>query len=152
MPIRLAAKVDKVDRQYFEETVKPLLAAPGVEFIGEISDDQKSEFLGNATALLFPIAWPEPFGLAMIEAMACATPVIAFRRASVPEIVDDGITGFIVDSEEQAAEAATCLGRLDRARVRRVFEERFTARRMAEDYLNVYRRLIARDQPLRQAV
>ena len=152
MPIRLAAKVDKVDRQYFEETVKPLLSAPGVEFIGEISDDQKSEFLGNATALLFPIAWPEPFGLAMIEAMACATPVIAFRRASVPEIVDDGITGFIVDSEEQAAEAATCLGRLDRARVRRVFEERFTARRMAEDYLNVYRRLIARDQPLREAV
>ncbi len=139
MPIRLAAKVDKVDRQYFEETVKPLLSAPGVEFIGEISDDQKSEFLGNAAALLFPIAWPEPFGLAI-------------RRASVPEIVDDGITGFIVDSEEQAAEAATCLGRLDRARVRRVFEERFTARRMAEDYLNVYRRLIARDQPLRQAV
>ena len=152
MPIRLAAKVDKVDRQYFEETVKPLLSAPGVEFIGEISNDQKSEFLGNAAALLFPIAWPEPFGLAMIEAMACATPVIAARRASVPEIVDDGITGFVVDSEAQAAEAATCLGRLDRARVRRVFEERFTARRMAEDYLNVYRRLIARDQPLRQAV
>ena len=152
MPIRLAAKVDKVDRQYFEKIVEPMLAAPGVEFIGEIGDDQKSEFLGNAAALLFPIAWPEPFGLAMIEAMACATPVIAFRCASVPEIVDDGITGFIVDSEAEAAEAAGRLGRLDRARVRRVFEERFTARRMAEDYLNVYRRLIARDQPLRQAV
>jgi glycosyltransferase involved in cell wall biosynthesis len=152
MPIRLAAKVDKVDRQYFEDIVKPMLAAPGVEFVGEISDDQKSEFLGNAAALLFPIAWPEPFGLAMIEAMACGTPVIAFRYAAVPEIVDDGITGFIVDSEEEAAKAAIRLGRLDRARVRRAFEERFTARRMAEDYLNVYRRLIAREQPLRRAV
>jgi glycosyltransferase involved in cell wall biosynthesis len=152
MPIRLAAKVDKVDRQYFEEIVKPMLAAPGVEFIGEIGDDQKSEFLGNAAGMLFPIAWPEPFGLAMIEAMACGTPVIAFRCASVPEIVDDGITGFIVDTEAEAAEAATRLGQLERSRVRRVFEERFTARRMAEDYLNVYRRLIAREQPLRKAV
>lgn len=152
MPIRLAAKVDKVDRQYFEEIVEPMLALPGVEFVGEIGDDRKSEFLGNAAGMLFPIAWPEPFGLAMIEAMACGTPVIAFRHASVPEIVDDGITGFIVDTEAEAAEAASRLGMIERARIRRVFEERFTARRMAEDYLNVYRRLIAREQPLRQAV
>jgi glycosyltransferase involved in cell wall biosynthesis len=152
MPIRLAAKVDKVDRQYFEDVIRPMLSSPGVELVGEIGDDQKSEFLGNAAGLLFPIAWPEPFGLAMIEAMACGTPIIAFRHASVPEIVDDGITGFLVESEEEAAVAAAHLRRLDRARVRRVFEKRFTARRMTEDYLNIYRRLIARDQPLRQAV
>lgn len=152
MPIRIAAKVDQVDRAYFEELIKPLLAAPGVEFIGEIGDDQKAEFLGNAAALLFPINWAEPFGLAMIEAMACGTPVIAFRRASVPEIVDEGITGFIVDNEDEAVQAAVAVSRLDRARVRRVFEERFSARRMAKDYLNVYRRLIALDQPLREAV
>jgi len=152
MPIRIAAKVDAVDRQYFEELIEPLLGAPGVEFIGEIGDHQKTEFLGNAAALLFPIAWAEPFGLAMIEAMACGTPVVAFGRGSVPEIVDEGITGFIVDNEDEAAQAAAAASRLDRARVRRVFEQRFTARRMAEDYLNVYRRLIARDEPLREAV
>jgi glycosyltransferase involved in cell wall biosynthesis len=152
LPIRLAAKVDKVDREYFADVVEPMLGLPGVEFVGEIGDDRKAEFLGNAAALLFPIDWPEPFGLAMIEAMACGTPVIAFRHASVPEIVDDGVTGFIVASEEEAAAAAKSLHRLDRSQVRRVFEERFTARRMAEDYLNVYRRLIAREQPLRQAV
>src|SRR5262252_6827540 len=150
MPIRIAAKVDQVDRDYFEQVVKPLLVLPSVEFLGEIGDDQKAEFLGNATALLFPIAWAEPFGLAMIEAMACGTPVIAFRRGSVPEIVDEGLTGFIVTNEEEAAQAAGAVSRLDRAQVRRVFEKRFTARRMAQDYLNVYRRLIARDQPLRE--
>src|SRR5258708_13884505 len=132
MPIRIAAKVDQVDRDYFEELVKPLLTLPGVEFLGEIGDDQKAEFLGNAAALLFPIAWAEPFGLAMIEAMACGTPVIAFRRGSVPEIVDDGVTGFIVDGEDEAAQAATELSRIDRARFRGDFEGRFTARRMAE--------------------
>ena len=152
MPIRIAAKIDQVDRRYFDELIEPLLAAPGVEFIGEIDDEEKAEFLGNAAALLFPIAWAEPFGLAIIEAMACGTPVIALRRASVPEIVEDGVTGFIVDNEEEAAQAASQVSRLDRAQVRRAFEERFTARRMAEDYLNVYRRLIARDQPLRDAV
>jgi glycosyltransferase involved in cell wall biosynthesis len=152
MPLRIAAKVDDVDRRYFEELIKPLLGASDIEFIGEIGDHQKSEFLGNAAALLFPIAWPEPFGLAMIEAMACGTPVIAFRRGSVPEIVDDGVTGFIVNSEDEAAQAATDLSRIDRTRVRQIFEERFTARRMAEDYLDVYRRLIAREEPLRQAV
>ena len=152
MPLRIAAKVDDVDRRYFEELIKPLLGASDIEFIGEIGDQQKAEFLGNAAALLFPIAWPEPFGLAMIEAMACGTPVIAFRRGSVPEIVDDGVTGFIVDGEDEAAQAASELSWIDRARVRRVFEERFTGRRMAEDYLDVYRRLIAREEPLRQAV
>ena len=152
MPLRIAAKVDDVDRRYFDELIKPLLAAPDIEFIGEIGDDQKSEFLGNAAALLFPIAWAEPFGLAMIEAMACGTPVIAFRRGSVPEIIDVGVTGFIVDGEDEAAQAVSELSRIDRTRVRAVFEERFTARRMAEDYLDVHRRLIARGEPLRQAV
>jgi glycosyltransferase involved in cell wall biosynthesis len=152
LPLKIAAKVDRVDREYFAQRIEPLLIARHVEFIGEISDDEKGAFLGNAAALLFPIAWREPFGLAMIEAMACGTPVIAFRRGSVSEVIDDGITGFIVDSEEEAAAATRNLRSLDRARVRRVFEERFTSRRMAEDYLNVYRRVIARRQPLRQAV
>ena len=152
MPIKIAAKVDNVDKQYFAEHIEPLLGAAHVEFIGEIGDDQKSEFLGNAAGLLFPIAWREPFGLAMIEAMACGTPVVAFRNGSVPEVIDEGVTGFIVDNEEEAASAVHRLRGLDRARIRRVFEERFTARRMAEDYINIYRRLIARDQPLRQAV
>jgi glycosyltransferase involved in cell wall biosynthesis len=150
--LKIAAKVDKVDQQYFTEHIEPLLASPGVEFIGEIGDERKAEFLGDAAALLFPIAWREPFGLAMIEAMACGTPVIAFRHGSVPEVVDDGVTGFVVEDEAQAAAAVGRLDRLDRARIRRVFEKRFTARRMAEEYLDVYRRLIARDRPLRRAV
>jgi glycosyltransferase involved in cell wall biosynthesis len=152
MPLKIAAKVDNVDRQYFAERIEPMLDAAHVEFIGEIGDDEKGEFLGNATALLFPIAWREPFGLAMIEAMACGTPVIAFRNGSVPEVIEDGLTGFIVDDEDEAAAAAHRLRGLDRARIRHVFDERFTARRMAEDYVTVYRRLIARDQPLRQVV
>jgi glycosyltransferase involved in cell wall biosynthesis len=152
MPLKIAAKVDNVDRQYFAERIEPMLGAAHVEFIGEIGDADKSEFLGNAAGLLFPIAWREPFGLAMIEAMACGTPVIAFRNGSVPEVIDEGITGFIVDNEEGAARAARRLRDLDRARIRHVFEERFTARRMAEDYVTIYRGLIARDHPLRQAV
>jgi glycosyltransferase involved in cell wall biosynthesis len=152
MRLKIAAKVDNVDREYFAERIEPMLAAAHVEFIGEIGEDQKGEFLGNAAGLLFPIAWREPFGLAMIEAMACGTPVIAFRNGSVPEVIDDGATGFIVDDEEAAAAAVHKLRGLDRARIRRVFEERFTSRRMAEDYLTIYRRLIARDQPLQQAV
>jgi glycosyltransferase involved in cell wall biosynthesis len=152
MRLKIAAKVDNVDREYFVRVIEPMLGAAHVEFIGEIGDDRKSEFLGNAAGLLFPIAWREPFGLAMIEAMACGTPVVAFRNGSVPEVVDEGVTGFIVDNEREAAAAAQRLRTLDRARVRRVFDERFTARRMAEDYVNIYRRLIARDQPLRQAV
>jgi glycosyltransferase involved in cell wall biosynthesis len=152
MPLKIAAKVDNVDREYFAERIEPMLDAAHVEFIGEIGDKEKSEFLGNAAGLLFPIAWREPFGLAMIEAMACGTPVIAFRNGSVPEVVDDGVTGFIVDDEEAAVCAARHLRGLDRARIRHVFDERFTARRMAEDYLTVYRALIVRDQPLQQAV
>src|SRR5215469_14397748 len=132
MKLKIAAKIDRVDVDYFAAEIEPLLAQPHVEFIGEIAEDQKSEFLGNAAGLLFPIAWREPFGLAMIEAMACGTPVIAFRRGSVPEIVEDGVTGFIVESEEEAAAATKKLRGLDRARVRRVFEERFTSHRMAE--------------------
>jgi glycosyltransferase involved in cell wall biosynthesis len=152
MPIKIAAKVDRVDEAYFAERIEPLLAQPHVEFIGEIGEEQKAEFLGDAAALLFPIAWREPFGLAMIEAMACGTPVIAFRNGSVPEVVDDGVTGFIVDNEAEAVAATQRLRRLDRARIRGVFERRFTARRMAEDYLNIYRELIGRNQPLREAV
>jgi glycosyltransferase involved in cell wall biosynthesis len=152
MKLKIAAKVDAVDREYFTTKIEPLIKGPDVEYIGEISDAEKGAFLGNAAGLIFPIAWREPFGLAMIEAMACGTPVIAFRRGSVPEVVDDGVSGFIVDDEAQAVAAAQRLHRLDRARVRRVFEERFTARRMTEDYLNIYRRLIAREQPLRKAV
>ena len=152
MRIKIAAKVDNVDRQYFAERIEPMLGASHVEFIGEIGDEQKNEFLGNAAGLLFPIAWREPFGLAMIEAMACGTPVVAFRNGSVPEVIDDGVTGFIVEDEAAAAAAARNLHNLDRARIRRVFDERFTARRMAEDYLTIYRRLIARDHPLLQVV
>ncbi len=142
MRLKIAAKVDKVDAAYFEERVRPLLAQPHVEFIGEISDSEKREFLGDAAGLLFPIAWPEPFGLAMIEAMACGTPVIAMRHGSVPEIVDDGTTGYIVEHEDQAVNAAKQLHTLNRARIRRVFETRFTARRMAQEYLATYQRLI----------
>jgi len=148
MRLKIAAKVDKVDREYFAERIEPLLSQPHVEFIGEIGEDAKAEFLGNAAALLFPIAWREPFGLAMIEAMACGTPVVAFRNGSVPEVIDDGLTGFVVDNEDQAVAALTRLNALDRIRIRRRFEERFTARRMAEDYLSVYRRLVSRERPL----
>jgi glycosyltransferase involved in cell wall biosynthesis len=144
MPIKIAAKVDRVDEAYFCERIKPLLALPHVEFVGEIGEDRKAEFLGDAAALLFPIAWREPFGLAMIEAMACGTPVIAFRNGSVPEVVDHGVTGFIVDDEAAAVTATREIAKLDRARIRGVFERRFTARRMAEDYLAIYRRLIGR--------
>jgi glycosyltransferase involved in cell wall biosynthesis len=144
MKLKIAAKVDKVDEAYFAECIEPLLKQPHVEYIGEISDDEKSEFLGNAAGLLFPIAWREPFGLAMIEAMACGTPVIASNFGSVPEVIDDGVTGFIVESEEQAVAAVKRLGNLDRAVIRRAFENRFTARRMAKDYVGLYRQMIAR--------
>ena len=143
MKLKIAAKVDRVDQEYFKEQIEPLLAQPHVEFVGEITEAQKSEFLGNAAGLLFPIAWREPFGLAMIESMACGTPVIAMRNGSVPEVVDEGVTGFIVASETEAAAAARRLRLLDRARIRRVFEARFTAQRMAADYVSLYQRLIA---------
>src|SRR6266853_1753587 len=142
VPLKIAAKVDAVDRDYFESEIRKLLAPPDVEYIGEISDDEKSSFLSGAVALLAPIAWPEPFGLVLIEAMACGTPVIAFNRGSVPEIVEDGVTGFVVEGEEEAVAATDRLSRLSRGAIRRRFEERFTARRMAREYLVVYRSLI----------
>ncbi|HLT25408.1 MAG TPA: glycosyltransferase family 4 protein [Zeimonas sp.] len=141
LPLRIAAKVDRADREYFENVIEPLLEQPGIEYLGEIGDEQKSEFLGNARALLFPIDWPEPFGLVMIEAMACGTPVVAWRNGSVPEVVDEGVTGFIVQSRDEAVAAVRRAGSLDRARCREVFEERFTAQRMARDYLRLYERL-----------
>jgi len=141
LPLRIAAKVDNADRAYFEAVVRPLLDQPGVEFIGEIDEMQKAEFLGGAAALLFPIQWPEPFGLVMIEAMACGTPVVAFNRGSVPEVVEEGVSGFVVEDETSALAALRRIGAIDRAAVRRAFEARFTARRMAEDYLALYRRL-----------
>jgi glycosyltransferase involved in cell wall biosynthesis len=145
LPLKIAAKVDRVDRDYFERDIRPLLALPGIDYIGEIGDAQKAEFLGGALALLMPIDWPEPFGLVMIEAMACGTPVIAFRSGSVPEVVEEGLTGFIVDNEGGAVDAINNkLRRLSRRKIRARFEERFTARRMAGEYIEVYRRLMAR--------
>jgi glycosyltransferase involved in cell wall biosynthesis len=141
MPIKMAAKVDKVDEDYFKSTVEPLLPTGDIEFIGEIGEHQKSEFLGNAAALVFPIAWREPFGLVMIEAMACGTPVIAFNNGSVPEVLENGVTGFIVDNEAEAVEAIKQLHTLDRDRIRAEFDRRFTAHHMAQNYLKLYARL-----------
>jgi glycosyltransferase involved in cell wall biosynthesis len=142
VPLKIAAKVDKVDRQYFRDVVEPLLSAPGVELVGEINERQKTAFLGEAKAVLFPIDWPEPFGIVMIEAMACGTPVLAFRRGSVPEIIDDGVTGVIVDNVEEAVAALPRVLSLDRRRVRQAFERRFGADRMARDYVNLYRSML----------
>lgn len=150
MRLKIAAKVDRVDRAYFDQRIAPLLREPGVEYLGEIGENDKSEFLGNAAGLIFPIAWREPFGLAMIEAMACGTPVIGMRNGSVPEVIEEGLTGFIVKDEAEAVAATRRLADLDRKRIRRRFEERFTARRMAEDYLRIYRRVIAEARPLLQ--
>ena len=141
MQLKIAAKIDPVDRDYFKAEIEPLLAQPRVEFIGEIGEHEKAEFLGNAAGLLFPITWPEPFGLVMIEAMACGTPVIALPNGSVPEVVEDGITGFIVGDDAAAASAAEQVHLLDRTLIRAIFERRFTARRMAEDYLRIYQDL-----------
>jgi glycosyltransferase involved in cell wall biosynthesis len=147
LPLRIAAKVDNADRAYFERQIEPLLSDPLVEFVGEIGDADKSEFLGNARALLFPIDWPEPFGLVVIESMACGTPVIAFARGSAPEIVEDGVTGFVVHSIEEAVRAVRRLPELDRREVRRRFEQRFSAGRMASDYLEIYRQLACTSAP-----
>src|SRR5690606_30945775 len=136
--------------EYFEGTIRPMLDHPLVEFVGEIGDGDKAEFLGNARALLFPIDWPEPFGLVMIEAMACGTPVIAWRQGSVPEVIDDGVTGFIVDDLDQAVAAAKKADTLDRRQVRAVFDRRFTASAMAENYLRLYRQL--QDAPSNEAI
>jgi len=145
LPLKIAAKVDKADAAYFKREIEPLLAQPHVDFIGEITDAQKSEFLSGALALLVPIDWPEPFGLVMIEAMACGAPVIAFNRGSVPELIDEGITGFVVEDEVGAVAAVQRLAGLSRLNIRRQFERRFTARRMAEDYLHIYGALARRD-------
>jgi len=139
IPLKIAAKVDKADQAYWDEMIAPLVASsPLVEFIGEINEHQKADFLGNARALLFPIDWPEPFGLVMIEAMACGTPVIAFPCGAVPEVIDDGVSGFIVRDMDEAVSAAGRLHALDRGVVRQTFERRFSAERMARDYLSIY--------------
>jgi glycosyltransferase involved in cell wall biosynthesis len=143
-PLRVAAKVDQADRDYFEREIRGLLDNPLVEFIGEISEEQKAGFLGGATALLFPIDWPEPFGLVMIEALACGVPVIAFRRGSVAEVIDDGVTGFVVDTVEEAIEATRRVDRLNRRTCREVFDRRFNVSRMASDYVDIYEALMAR--------
>ena len=142
IPLKIAAKVDKVDEAYFREQIAPLLSDPGVEFIGEIDERSKAEFLGEALALLFPIDWPEPFGLVMIEAMACGTPVLAFRRGSVSEIIDQGVTGAIVDTVDEAVRMLPRVIALDRHAVRRRFEQRFSSARMATDYVALYRSLL----------
>ena len=142
VPLRIAAKVDAVDQAYFDDRIKPLLDHPLVEFVGEIGDAQKNEFLGNARALLFPIDWPEPFGLVMIEAFACGTPVIAYRCGSVPEEMEHGVTGIIVDDQEGAIAAARSIDGIDRRACRRAFETRFTSIIMAKRYVEVYRSLI----------
>lgn len=147
IPIKIAAKIDRADQDYYDEFIRPMMDHPLVEYVGEISDREKSDFLSGAIGLLLPIDWPEPFGLVMIEAMACGTPVIAYNRGSVAEIVEDGRTGFIVEDEISAVAAVERLASLDRAIVRREFEARFTARRMALDYLDAYRELIEAATP-----
>jgi glycosyltransferase involved in cell wall biosynthesis len=144
IPLKIAAKVDRVDQEYFQTQIKPLLKNTGVEYIGEITESEKSEFLGNAFAYLFPIDWPEPFGLAMIEAMACGTPTIAFGCGSVPEVLEDGVTGFIVSSEPEAVKAVSRIPELSRSTCRTMFEARFTDLRMAKDYIEVYQSLTGR--------
>lgn len=147
IPLKIAAKVDRADQEYYDELIKPMMNHPLVEFIGEISDHEKPDFLSGAIGLLVPIDWPEPFGLVMIEAMACGTPVIAYNRGSVPEIVEDGVTGFIVEDEISAVSSVDRLASLNRANIRKEFETRFTARRMALDYLDAYRDLIEAATP-----
>jgi glycosyltransferase involved in cell wall biosynthesis len=152
IPLKIAAKIDRVDQEYFDQVIRPMLGGPDVELIGEIGETEKAAFLSGAVALLMPIEWPEPFGLVMIESMACGTPVIAFNRGSVPEIVEDGLTGFIVEDEVGAIGAVEQIATISRAGVRARFEERFTARRMAADYLGVYRGLAAQHGPLLRVV
>ena len=144
MPLKIAAKVDKTDQDYFETVIQPLLDHADVEFIGEIGYPEKNEFLGNAAALLFPIAWPEPFGIVMIEAMACGTPVIAYPFGSVPEIIEDGVSGYLVSDVAEAVEAVKQIETLDRKKVRKHFEKNFSADRMALDYMKIYERMVSR--------
>jgi len=147
IPLRIAAKVDAAEKEYFHEVIEPLLKNPLVEFIGEIGEADKQDFLGNAMALLFLIDWPEPFGLAMIEALACGTPVIAYGHGSVPEVIQDGVTGFIVHDQQEAESAIGRVPALRRADCRRAFEERFSVSRMTEDYVAIYRKLLERNAP-----
>ncbi len=147
MEIRIAAKVDPVDQEYFKTAIKPLFKNPYVKYLGEIGDKEKDELLGNAYALLFPIDWPEPFGIVMIEAMACGTPVIAYRNGSVPEVIEDRVTGFIVDNLKDAVNAVEKgISTLSRRRCRQVFEDKFSATRMTEDYVKVYKRLLKKTE------
>jgi glycosyltransferase involved in cell wall biosynthesis len=141
LPLKIAAKVDRADRVYFNAVIRPLLNHPLVEYLGEIGEQEKGDFLGQARALLFPIDWPEPFGLVMIEALACGTPVIAYRHGSVPEILEHGVTGFTVSSEDEAVQAVANLDQISRSQCRATFERRFSARRMANDYIALYERL-----------
>jgi glycosyltransferase involved in cell wall biosynthesis len=145
--LKIAAKIDRADQDYYDEVIRPIIGHTSIEYIGEIADHQKSDFLSGAIGLLLPLDWPEPFGLVMIEAMACGTPVIAYNRGSVPEIIDDGVTGFIVEDETSAVAAVSRLPSLDRGAVRVQFEKRFTARRMATDYLAAYRGLMEAREP-----
>ncbi|MBN3855455.1 MULTISPECIES: glycosyltransferase family 4 protein [unclassified Paraburkholderia] len=142
MKLKVAAKIDKADRAYYEEVIKPLMAQSHVEYIGEIGEHEKREFLGNAHALVFPIDWPEPFGLVMIEAMACGTPVIAFKRGSVPEVIENGVSGFVVEDEISAVAAVKRLSSLSRAGVRKAFEDRFSSKVMARNYVAVYEEML----------
>lgn len=143
MPLVIGAKVDPADAAYFQREITPLLKAPGVHFLGEVGQREKRELLAHAKALLFPIDWPEPFGLVMIEAFSCGTPVVAYRHGSVPEVIDDGVTGFIVDGQDEAVDAARRIGAIDRAACRAAFERRFTATHMAQAYLRIYERLLS---------
>jgi glycosyltransferase involved in cell wall biosynthesis len=153
MKLKIAAKVDNADKEYYDTKIKPLIVGnPDIDFIGEINDAQKPEFLSGAHALVFPIDWPEPFGLVMIEAMACGTPVIAFNCGSVPEVMDDGLTGFVVNNIDEAVKALGKVDTLDRAKVRATFDRRWTSRRMAEDYVDVYKSLMVKTKPRLRAV
>lgn len=147
MPLKIAAKVDRVDREYFAQVIEPLLGGPNVEYLGEAGEGEKNELLGHAHALLFPIDWPEPFGLVMIEALACGTPVVAFRCGSVPEVLEHGITGFVVDTMDEAVRAVERVSTLSRRRCREAFERRFTASRMADDYAAIYVNRLAQAGP-----
>jgi len=141
MPLKIAAKVDRADKEYFEHYIKPLLESELVEFIGEISDLEKNEFLGRAAAFVFPINWSEPFGIVLIESLACGLPVIAYSLGSVPEIIDDQVSGFLVNNVEEAVQAVANISRINRKDCRRAFERRFTSQRMANDYLSIYQRI-----------
>jgi glycosyltransferase involved in cell wall biosynthesis len=143
MPLRIAAKVPRNERSYFRQKLEPEIDGTQIQLTGEVDDQTKEQFLAGAAALVFPINWPEPFGLVMIEAMACGTPVVAFRSGSVPEVVDHGITGFVVDNEREAVQAINSLGELDRGKIREHFEQRFSAKRMAAEYVTHYERLVS---------